>query len=65
VGLGATMPKHQATAWLQQVAPNALVVARNNSVLGLLYSVKAGVGLAALFDFLVDERDALRPILTG
>ncbi|MBK7991280.1 MAG: hypothetical protein IPK05_15990 [Comamonadaceae bacterium] len=93
---------------MQQVAPDAHVVARNTSVLGRsITSAKAGVGLAplptalgdaepdlvrvlgpipelariwrvlttpelrhtprvaALFDFLVDEVDALRPIITG
>ena len=107
VGFDETMPHHRATRWLQQVAPAAHLVARNNSVLGLIYSVKAGVGLAALptalgdaepdlvrvmgpipelariwrvlttaelrhtprvaalFDFLVDEVDTLRPIITG
>ena len=101
------MAKHRAAQWLQQVAPDAHVVARNTSVLGLVNSAKAGVGLAplptalgdaepdlvrvlgpipelariwrvlttpelrhtprvaALFDFLVDEVDALRPIITG
>ena len=107
VGFDDSMPHHRATQWLRQVAPNAHVVARNNSVLGLIQSVKAGIGLAplptalgdsepelvqvlgpipaltriwrvlttpelrrtprvaALFDFLVDEVDALRPIITG
>lgn len=107
VGVDEIMPNHRATQWLQQVAPGAHVVARNNSMLGLVYSVKAGIGLAALptalgdaepdlvrvlgpipelariwrvlttpelrhtprvaalFDFLVDEIDALRPIITG
>ena len=107
VGFDETMVKHRATLWLRQVAPNAYVVARNNSVLGLVASAKAGVGLAplptalgdaepdlvrvlgpipeltriwrvlttpelrrtprvaALFDFLVDEVEALRPIITG
>ena len=107
VGFDETMPNHRATQWLRQVAPTAHVVARNNSVLGLVYSVKAGIGLAplptalgdaeldlvrvlgpipelariwrllttpelrhtprvaALFDFLVDEVDTLRPIITG
>ena len=102
-----TMQNLRATQWLRQVAPTAHVVARNNSVLGLVYSVKAGIGLAplptalgdaeldlvrvlgpipeltriwrllttpalrhtprvaALFDFLVGEIDALRPIITG
>jgi DNA-binding transcriptional LysR family regulator len=107
VGFDETMLNHRATLWLQQVAPAAHVVARNNSVFGLVYSVKAGIGLAplptalgdaepdlvrvlgpipelariwrllttpelrhtprvaALFDFLVDEIDTLRPIITG
>jgi DNA-binding transcriptional LysR family regulator len=107
VGFDDTMADHRAVTWLQQVAPNARYVARNNSVLGLVYSAKAGLGLAALpivlgdaeadlvrvlgpipelsriwrvlttqelrhtprvaalFDFLVDEVDALRPIITG
>ncbi|MBI3369932.1 MAG: LysR family transcriptional regulator [Burkholderiales bacterium] len=102
-----SMAEHRVVRWLARVAPRARIVARNNSVLGLLYSAKAGVGLAplptalgdsepelvrvlgpidelarawrvlahplqrhtprvaALFDFLVDEVEALRPILTG
>ena len=101
------MAKHRASQWLRQVAPQGRIVARNNSVLGLLYSAKAGVGVAALpiaiadvepelvrvlgpvpelariwrllttpelrqtprvnafFDFIVEEIEALRPILTG
>ena len=89
------------------MAPAGRIVARNNSVLGLLYSVKASVGVAplpmpigdaepelvrvlgpipelariwrvlavpelrrtprvaAFFDFMVEEVEALRPILTG
>ncbi len=107
VGFDETMAKHRAAQWLRQVAPSAHVVARNNSMLGLVSSVKSGLGLAALptalgdaepdlvrvlapipelariwrvlttpelrrtprvaalFDFLVDEVEALRPIITG
>jgi DNA-binding transcriptional LysR family regulator len=107
VGFDETMTNHRAAKWLRQVAPNASIVARNDSVLGLLYAVKAGVGLAplptaiadaeqdlvrvlgpipelariwrlltppdlrhtprvsAFFDFIVEEIEALRPILTG
>lgn len=107
VGFDESMANHRAAQWLRQVAPGAHVVARNSSVLGLVYSVKAGVGLAplptalgdaepdlvrvlgpipelariwrvlttpelrhtprvaALFDFLIGEVDALRPIITG
>jgi DNA-binding transcriptional LysR family regulator len=107
VGFDESMANHRMTTWLRAVAPNADIVARNNSVLGLLYSVKAGVGIAALpmplgngepelvqlfgpvpeltriwrlltrpeirhtprisafFDFVLEEIDTLRPILTG
>lgn len=107
VGFDDTLAQHRAATWLAQVAPKAHLVARNNSVLGLVYSAKAGMGLAALptalgdaepdlvrvlgpipelariwrvlttpelrhtprvaalFDFLVDEVEALRPIITG
>jgi DNA-binding transcriptional LysR family regulator len=107
VGVDETMTNHRAAKWLREVAPNAKIVARNNSVLGLLYAVKAGLGVAplptalgdeekdlvrvlgpipelariwrlltppdlrrtprvsAFFDFITDEIEALRPILTG
>jgi DNA-binding transcriptional LysR family regulator len=107
VGFDDTMANHRAAKWLAKVVPNAKIVARNNSVLGLVYAVKAGIGVAALptalgdseedlvrilgpipeltriwrllahpdvrhtarvsafFDFIIDEIDALRPILTG
>ena len=101
------MSKHRVAKWLKDVAPDAKIVARNNSVLGLMYAVKSGVGLGALptaiadtepglvrvlgpipelarswrllahpdlrrtpriaafFDFIVEEREALKSILTG
>lgn len=107
VGFDESMSRHRAALWLHEVAPNGRIVARNDSVLGLLHSVKAGVGvaplptaiadaepdllrllgpipelariwrilttaelrrtprIAAFFDFVVEEIDALRPILTG
>ncbi|MDP9931934.1 LysR family transcriptional regulator [Variovorax paradoxus] len=107
VGFDETMANHRAAQWLRNVAPHGRVVARNNSVLGLLYSVKAGVGIAplptaiadvepelvrvlgpvselariwrlltradlrhtprvaAFFDFMIEEIDTLRPIITG
>lgn len=107
VGFDDTMADHRAATWLREVAPNARIVARNNSVLGLLYSVKASVGIAplptalgdaeeelvrvlgpipelariwrvlahpdlrrtrrvsAFFDFIVEEIETLRPIITG
>jgi len=107
VGFDEPMSKHRVAKWLSDVAPNAKIVARNNSVLGLMYAVKSGVGIGALptaiadsepdlvrvlgpipelarswrllthpdlrrtpriaafFDFVVQEREALKPILTG
>ena len=107
VGFDDTMTNHRASKWLRQVAPDGKIVARNNSVLGLVYAAKAGVGVAplptalgdaeadlvrvlgpipelariwrllttaelrrtprvaAFFDFIVEEIDTLKPILTG
>ena len=107
IGFDDTMAGHRAALWLKRIAPEGRIAARNNSVLGLLYSAKAGLGLAplprpigqaepelvevlgpiaeltriwrvlaapeqrhrpriaAFFDFIVDEVDTLRPILTG
>jgi DNA-binding transcriptional LysR family regulator len=107
VGFEESMSQHRAAKWLREAVPGGKVVARNDSVLGLVYSVKASVGLAALptalgdaepdlvrvlgpipelarswrilttpelrhtprvaafFDFIVDEIETLRPILTG
>jgi DNA-binding transcriptional LysR family regulator len=48
VGFDDTMARHRIAAWLHKVAPNATIVARSNSVLGLVYSAKAGVGVAPL-----------------
>ncbi|MBS0414530.1 MAG: LysR family transcriptional regulator [Proteobacteria bacterium] len=48
VGLDASLDQHRAALWLKQVAPAGRIVARNNSVLGLAYSAKAGLGLAPL-----------------
>jgi DNA-binding transcriptional LysR family regulator len=107
IGFDESMANHRTMTWLRALVPEPNIVARNNSVLGLLYSVKSGVGIAALplplgngepelvqlfgpvpeltriwrlltrreirhtprisafFDFVLEEIDALRPILTG
>lgn len=107
VGFDDTMAKHRIAQWLRKVAPTAPMAARSSSVLGLVYSVKAGIGVgplplalgdaepdlvrviepvvelsriwrllttrelrrtprvSAFFDFIVDEIDTLRPIITG
>lgn len=107
VGFDETLSKHRAAMWLKEVAPEAKMAARNNSVLGLVYAVKSGVGIGplptalgdaepdlvrvlgpipalsrswrllahadlrrtprivAFFDFIIEEREALKSILTG
>lgn len=107
VGFDDTMAKHRIAQWLLNVAPDASMAARSSSVLGLIYSVKAGIGIgplpvplgdaepdlvrvlgpvaelsriwrllttrelrrtprvSAFFDFIVEEIEALRPVLTG
>ena len=107
VGFDTSMAKHRLSQWLREVAPNAELASRSSSVLGLIYSVKAGLGVGALpmalgdveadlvrvfgpvpeltriwrmlttpelrrtprvsafFEFIVEEIETLRPILTG
>jgi DNA-binding transcriptional LysR family regulator len=107
VCLDGSMSGHRVAKWLKEIAPNAKITARNNSVLGMVYAVKAGVGIgplptaiadgepglvrvlgpipelarswrilthpalrrtprvAAFFDFVAEERESIRSILTG
>jgi DNA-binding transcriptional LysR family regulator len=102
-----SLSQHRISKWLAEIAPDATIAARNNSVLGLVYAVKSGVGVgplptavgddqrdlvrvlgpipelarswrllthpelrrtprvAAFFDFIIAEREALKSILTG
>jgi len=48
IGFDDTMAKHRAATWLREVAPDARIVARVNSVLGLVSAAKSGIGLAPL-----------------
>jgi DNA-binding transcriptional LysR family regulator len=63
VGFDETMANHRAAQWLRQVVPNGRVVARNNSVLGLLYSAKAGLGVAPLPTAIADAEPELVRVL--
>jgi DNA-binding transcriptional LysR family regulator len=107
VGFDESLSNHRAAKWLRDVAPDAKMSARNNSVLGLVYAVKSGLGLgplptalgdaepdlvrvlgpipelsrswrllthpdlrrtpriSAFFDFIIEERESLKSILTG
>ena len=62
-GLDDSMAKHRAAQWLRRVAPNAHVVTRNDSILGLLYSVKAGIGVAPLPTAIADAEPELVRVL--
>ena len=63
VGFDDTMAKHRIAAWLRKVAPDAVLAARSSSVLGLVYSTKAGIGVAPLPTALGDaEPDLVRVI---
>ena len=61
VGLDQSMAKHRAATWLREIAPNAEIAARSNSVLGLVSAAKSGIGLAPLPTALGDaEADLVR-----
>jgi DNA-binding transcriptional LysR family regulator len=61
VGFDESMANHRATQWLRQVAPGARIVATSGSVLGMVHSAKANMGLAALPTALGDaEPDLVR-----
>ncbi|HTO50969.1 MAG TPA: LysR family transcriptional regulator [Burkholderiales bacterium] len=63
VGFDETMANHRAARWLREVAPNAKIVARNTSVLGVVYAVKSGVGIAPLPTALGDAEEDLARVL--
>ncbi len=61
VGFDETLSGHRLARWLHEVAPAAALTARSSSVLGLIYSVKAGIGVGALPMALGDaESDLVR-----
>lgn len=107
IALDQSLASHRLSLWLNEIAPNAHYAVRTDSVLALVSSAKAGVGIAALpvalgdaepdlirvlgpvaeltrawcvlahpdarnlprvaafFDFVVSETDALKPVLSG
>lgn len=48
IGFDGVMENHRATQWLANAVPGARIVARNNSVLGVVSAVKSGLGVAPL-----------------
>lgn len=55
VSLDESMRGHRVVTWLKDKVPNGKIVARNNSVLGLMYAVKSGVGVGPLPTAVADE----------
>ncbi|NIJ20895.1 DNA-binding transcriptional LysR family regulator [Sphingomonas naasensis] len=54
-----TLSQHRVVAWLREVAGEAHVAARVNSVLGLLQAVRSGIGIAPLPANIADADPAL------
>ena len=63
IGFDETMAVHRASQWLKQVAQQATLAARNDRVLVLLLSAKAGVGLAPLPTAIGDSEAELVRVL--
>jgi len=63
VGFDGAMATHRASVWLAETIPEARVVARNASVLGVLAAVKAGVGIAPLPTTIADSESGLVQVL--
>ncbi len=61
VGFDETMRGHRVSQWLREIAPASPLAARSSSVLGLIQSVKAGLGVGPLPTSLGDaEPDLVR-----
>ncbi len=63
IGFDGIMQNHRVAKWLPLAVPNARIVNRNNSMLGTLSAVKAGVGVAPLPTTLGDAEDTLIQVL--
>lgn len=63
IGFDGIMKNHRVASWLPAAVPNARIVSRNNSMLGTLSAVKAGVGVAPLPTTLGDAEDVLIQVL--
>ena len=63
IGFDGIMQNHRVAKWLPVAVPNARVVNRNNSMLGTVSAVKAGIGVAPLPTTLGDAEDTLVRVL--
>jgi DNA-binding transcriptional LysR family regulator len=63
VSLDEKMANHRVVKWLKEVAPGSRIVARNSSVVGLVYAVKSGIGLGPLPTAIADDQQELVRVL--
>jgi DNA-binding transcriptional LysR family regulator len=63
IGLDDSMKDHRAAKWLRDTVPGAEIVARSQSVLGLVSAAKSGIGLAPLPTALGDAEADLERVL--
>jgi DNA-binding transcriptional LysR family regulator len=56
------LPDHPTVAWRRQHLPGVVPAYRCNSMLSVTELVRAGLGVAALPDFLINEKQGLMPI---
>ncbi len=63
VAFDESLSAHRTSTWLKEVAPDAKMAARNNSVLGLVSAVKSGIGIGPLPTALGDAESELVRVL--
>ncbi len=63
IGFDGIMQNHRAAKWLLTAVPDVRIVSRGASMLGVLSSVRAGVGVAPLPTTLGDAEDTLLQVL--
>jgi DNA-binding transcriptional LysR family regulator len=63
IGFDGIMQNHRVAQWLPMAVPNARIVSRSSSMLGVVSSVKAGIGIAPLPTTLGDAEDTLVQVL--
>ena len=63
IGFDGIMQNHRVATWLPRAVPDATIVSRNSSMLGVVSAVKAGVGIAPLPTTLGDAEETLVQVL--
>lgn len=63
VSFDETLSNHRISRWVKSVVPGVKIVARNSSVLGLVYAVRSGIGLGPLPTAIADDQNDLIRVL--